>query len=83
MRKVRAKFRCEKSDAKVGSPVRMRAVAADGVPENELFHRYTPDGTLFLTVDNPAVDGFFVEGAYYYLDLTPVDAAAPAGDFEG
>lgn len=45
------------------------------VPEDERYARYTPSGTLKITVDNPAV--VFTPGKDYYLDVTPVDAERP------
>lgn len=43
---------------------------SDNIGENALFHRYSPNGKLHLSVDNPALLGKFTIGAYYYLDLT-------------
>lgn len=45
-----------------------QAVCNDGTPENERFHRYTPSGTISITVDNPAV--VFEFGKEYYVDFS-------------
>lgn len=74
---VRAKFVCTSKLIVAGCPsveYKFTAVSNDGTPENERFHRYTPSGEMKILVDNPAVDGFFMPGARYYLDITPVDA---------
>jgi hypothetical protein len=53
--------------------LKFSAVCNDGTPENERFHKYTPSGTLEMTVDNPTALSGFKLGAYYYLDFTPVE----------
>ncbi len=72
--RVRAKFKCvgtEKNDYNPAQTTyKFNAVAAGGTPENERFHRFTPLGTLTLTVDNPVIDGFYKLGRKYYLDFT-------------
>ena len=73
---TRAKFYCGSSE-NVGQPTDttrkyvFTAVTGDGVPEDESYHRYTPNGRLELCVDNPAVE--FEVGASYYLDFTKAD----------
>lgn len=44
--------------------------------EDNSFSRSTPGGKLELTVDNPAVKGFFKPGRKYYIDIVecPEDA---------
>jgi hypothetical protein len=72
---VCAKFRCTRSvqhAAYQAGTQGMReyhfeAVCADEVPENARFHRYTPNGSLSITVDNPDVQ--FEPGKCYYLDF--------------
>lgn len=77
--KVRAKFRCIKVSKTSYNSTQIiyefQAMSNDGTPENERYHRFTPQGALSLTVDNPAIDGFYVLGQDYYLDFTPVGAA--------
>ena len=38
--------------------------------EDNSFSKATPGGKLELTVDNPAVKGFFKPGRKYYVDIT-------------
>ncbi len=72
---MRAKFRCN-SVTDTGSQVQasLNAVADDGTPENERYHKYTPSGALTITIDNPDLGDFFVPQGFYYLDFSP---AAP------
>lgn len=46
------------------------AVSADEVPENQRFHKYTPGGTLSITIDNPSAVEFFEANPLVYLDFT-------------
>jgi hypothetical protein len=71
---VRAKFWCkEKHQRSYTSAIEYNfdAVCADDVPENQRYHKYTPQGNMSITVDNPTVE--FELGKYYYLDFTPAD----------
>lgn len=72
---TRAKFRCvsELKSVYTGEQrtYEFTAVTADEIPENERFHKYTPAGTVKITVDNPNVA--FTLGTNYYLDF--VEAA--------
>lgn len=43
---------------------------ADGSDENNTYAKFSPSGTLSLTVANPALIGKFAEGEEYYLDFT-------------
>ena len=75
MDKVKAKFKVDKvtdmgNDIEI---VHMWAVTDDGIPENARFHKYTPGGEVSITIDNPAIVGFFQEGKEYYIDFTPAD----------
>jgi hypothetical protein len=74
METVRGKFKCRSKaevywnkDARV---IVFDAVCNDGTPENQRFHRYTPAGTVDITVDNPSAAEFFVLGQEYYLDFS-------------
>jgi hypothetical protein len=55
--------------------VELSAVGADGIPENERYHRYTPSGSLKISVDNPPVLEMFRSslGKAYYLDFSPAE----------
>ncbi|TSD89073.1 hypothetical protein FFK22_008820 [Mycobacterium sp. KBS0706] len=47
---------------------------ADGSDENNTYAKFSPSGTLSLTVANPALIGKFAEGEEYYLDFTKAGA---------
>lgn len=49
------------------------AVCNDGTPENDRFHRYTPNGVIKMTIDNPVVTDALELGKTYYVDFTPVE----------
>lgn len=76
---VRAKFRVETITKTATSPdgaiIELKAVCADEVPENQRFHKWTPSGSLHMTVNNPAAVEQFVLGQEYYVDFTPAVAA--------
>lgn len=64
-----------------------RAVGAsqypeDGLDENNTFAKYTPQASLSMTINNPALVGKFKLGDTFYVDFTPVDAqpAAPPAE---
>lgn len=68
---MRAKFRCNSvSDTGTYIQAQLGAVADDGTPENERYHKYTPSGSLTITIDNPALSEFFTPQNFYYLDFT-------------
>jgi hypothetical protein len=71
---TRAKFRCasetRRSLDEQGSRTYLFQAAYDpDVPEDQRYAKYTPSGSLEITVDNPAVT--FELGRHYYLDFTP------------
>lgn len=72
---VRAKFKCVGLNKNSYNPsatqYNFTAVGADGVPENQRYHKYTPNGDMNITVDNPAVE--FVLGKTYYLDFSEAE----------
>jgi hypothetical protein len=72
---TRAKFRCNSVLKTVHTgdqrTYEFTAVYDDGIPENERYAKYTPSGTLRISVDNPNVE--FTLGTSYYLDV--VEAA--------
>ena len=73
MDKVRAKFRVSGIKhlywSQTAREIEMQAVMADEVPENQRYHKYTPSGTLTITIDNPPASDFFELGKEYYLDF--------------
>lgn len=71
---VRAKF-CVQSVEDFGQSksIKLSAICADEIPENQRYHRYTPFGELKLTIDNPLASEQFKPKAVFYLDFTPVE----------
>jgi hypothetical protein len=53
--------------------VKLAAVCADEVPENQRFAMATPSGALELTIDNPGAQGVITPGKMFYVDLTPAN----------
>lgn len=45
----------------------------DGLDEDNTFAKFSPSGSLELTVCNPALLGKFNPGDTYYLDFTKVE----------
>ena len=45
----------------------------EGIPEDEHFAKYTPAGSLELTISNPRLVGEFKQGDFFYLDLVRID----------
>lgn len=52
-------------------------VCDDGTPENEKFHKATPNGEIKLTVTNPLVFDQWQIGSFYYFDASPVPVPEP------
>lgn len=75
---VRAKFRCMEENRSVQAgdarTYKFMAMYDQDTPEDQRYAKYTPSGSLAITVDNPRVE--FELGAYYYLDITKVDETA-------
>ena len=73
---VRGKFRLTRITRlyynTTANELHFEAVQNDGTPENQRFHKYTPQGSLTMVVDNPSALEKFVLGEAYYLDFTPV-----------
>lgn len=74
---VRGKFTLIKSTelsfSKTIRILEFTAVSNDNTEENTKFHKYTPSGTITMTVDNPAALDKFALGSAYYVDFTPVN----------
>lgn len=72
---VRSKFRLTEVHNLEWSATAKRyvftGVCDDGTPENQKFAKYTPNATLTMTVDNPAVHEVYKLGSCYYFDSTP------------
>ena len=57
--------------------VTMGNTGPDGLNENNSFSKWTPSGSLEMTVTNPALLGTFEPGREYYLDFTLVPLPEP------
>jgi len=56
------------------SPVcKSGAYPADGSDEDNTFAKFSPSGSLSLTVANPALMGQFKPGQKFYCDFTPAE----------
>ena len=76
MGNIRCKFRVVgiKKTLEAQSEIVSLSAVGGGTPENESFSKWTPQGDLSITVNNPNVVGTITLGAYYYLDLTLCEA---------
>lgn len=79
---VRAKFRCttKTSRTSVGAygkpePVDQEEVTLQAVmgPENEEWSKWTPSGSLTMTISNKAAVEKFTVGKEYFLDITAAE----------
>lgn len=73
---IRAKFKClgvyptkDANGTTTREQVSLCAVFDDS-PENKVWAKHTPSGSLGMTINNPEVFGQFVEGKEYFLDFT-------------
>ncbi len=81
MTKLRCKFRLRSiTEYQPGQPKRYSfdAAISQDTPENERFTRYTPSGTLEVTIDNPLAAEMLKPGQDYYLDVVPADSPPKA-----
>lgn len=73
---VRAKFRVTSVKKVDWSPdvrvIGLSAVGADEIPENQRYHKYTPSGSMELTIDNPPASDELALGKTFYVDFTEV-----------
>lgn len=53
-------------------PAKDSAYPADGSDEDQSFAKFSPSGSLSLTIANPALLGKFAVGDTFYLDFVPV-----------
>ena len=72
---VRAKFKVQTVEHYEGAyrRVKLQAVSDDGIPENKRYHKYTPNGTIELSIDNPPASDVFAPGMSFYVDFTAVN----------
>lgn len=72
---VRAKFRCDivayegQGDGRY-QRVGFQAVTADA-EENKTWSKWTPSGSLVMTISNPAAFDSFEVGQEYFIDIVP------------
>lgn len=72
---TRAKFRCSSiEDYGVSKKVKLNTVyAPDANGEDGGFTKATPNGELWMTIDNPNASCQFVPGKLYYVDISQAD----------
>ena len=68
--KVTSVERCEGFENLTLSAVNSKPTGPNGESEDNTYARYTPSGTLKLTITNPVLIGTFNPGDTYYLDFT-------------
>lgn len=77
---MRAKMRITKVEQFEGGSEKLEFTAvskstaypADGSDEDNTYAKFSPTGSLTLTVANPALAGRFKPGQRFYLDFTEV-----------
>lgn len=55
------------------NPVSNKPFNPDGESEDNSFARWTPSGSVELTITNPDLFGKFVAGQKFYVDFTPAE----------
>lgn len=77
---VRGKFKCQsvKDFGNGQKEVELSPVCQDETPENQRFHKYTPNGHIVMQINNPPAADQFSAGVDYYVDFTVVPQAAKA-----
>ena len=79
---MRAKMELQTVErTRYGERLKFSAVAAKGYPadgsdEDNTYAKFSPSADLTIHVANPALIGKFNPGETYYVDFTPVPAAA-------
>jgi hypothetical protein len=53
--------------------VKLACVYDESIPEDRSFSKYTPNGSIDLTVNNPRVTEVFKPGKKFYVDFTPAE----------
>lgn len=77
--KVVAKFRCNSIElfSASGNPMTVKLSPVTPGPnateEDKAFWKYTPSGSLVMTIDNPPASAMFEIGKSYYLTFEPAD----------
>lgn len=75
MSKVRAKFKCDSvTDYGHQKSVSLSAVTT-GSEENKSFAKYTPNGSMQISIDKETTAGnLFQAGKEYYIDFSEAEA---------
>ena len=55
------------------TPVCSKSFDQNGESEDNTFARFTPSGSVILTVNNPTLAGQFKPGQMFYVDFAEVD----------
>jgi hypothetical protein len=77
---MRAKFRVSHIILDATGDIAVQLYPVTGNEENKRFWKWTPSGSLAMTITNPEASSFFEVGKEYYLDFTPADEAPTDGD---
>ena len=68
---MRAKYKVDSVTLwESGSETLKFSAVTNGTAEDNLFHKFTPYGTMEISVSNPDLFGKFKPGQEYYLDFT-------------
>lgn len=74
---VRGKFQVIKisqvnwsKDARI---VELQALMDSSTEENKRFARYTPSGSITMTIDNPSASDYLALGKKFYVDFTEAE----------
>lgn len=69
---VRAKFKVvsvTSFDSSTYKAVKLQAIGADDIPENQRYHKYTPSGSIEILIDNPPASDQLAVGKVFYVDF--------------
>lgn len=77
MKNVRCKFTCREVKKTESAETVSLSPVSSGTPEDNTYSKYTPCGSLELSITNEAVFGFFKPGKAYYLDVEQVPDPEP------
>lgn len=69
--RVRAKFECISKTNEGETNRALFRVVTDGSKENDKFFKFTPGGELNLFVVSNETAESFIEGKFYYVDISP------------
>ncbi len=81
---VRTKMNCQMTEVTPdgeGGSVTLYPVTS-GSPENDQFYKWTPGGSLKLSMINKRAFDQFVIGRSYYVDISPADEAVDSPPLE-